>query len=382
MPLPVAVPPARHETAASYLARLAALHGLHPAELWQQVSTPRPGSSRRDIIPGRLAEITGRPAARLGLALPEVRHPGPDWQAWRHQAQPGCPRCDARHDGGPVSRLLPHHRYVCTRHWYWIGPPDAGQPATPLGPDLADVVRAQRRHLRLLRHCGTALTYDAVLTGFLICGHLWDHAAHGWDTPWHEWNRRAQALIPAGLEETRFSASRTFASAYPEAVDLACVIASPRWRSLAAGDGGQRQQFITEIGRRLARPGYQPPELGDAIAHWIEYDSWQPPSQPRTTYPQTRDHGAARPAAASQQTLRRQERSALFFALNRRGGNVILHHRHIQPVLIRDWSPAMDGIAATIWASGTTGHPANWTPARPARTGPGSPPEPGHQTPR
>jgi hypothetical protein len=376
MPLPVAVPPARHETIASYLARLAALHGLHPAELWQQVSSPRPGSSRRDIIPGRLAEITGRPVARLGLALPEVSHPGPDWQAWRHQPQPGCPRCDARHDGGPVSRLLPHHRYVCTRHQYWIGPPDAGQRATRLGPDLADIIAAQRRHLRLLRSHGTALTYDAVLTGFLICGHQWDHAPRGWDTPWHRWNRRAQALIPAGLEETRFSASRIFAAAYPEAVDLASLIASPRWRSLAAGDAAQQQEFITEIGRRLGRPGYQPPEHGDAIAHWIEYDSWQPPSQPRATYPQTRDHGAPRPPAVSQQMLQRQERSALFFAVNRRGGNVILHHRHIQPVLVRDWSPRMDGITATVWASQATGHLPNWTPARPARTVPGSPPDP------
>lgn len=193
-----------------------------------------------------------------------------------------------------------------------------------------------------------------MLTGFLVCGHLWDDQPRGWDTPWHRWDRRAQALIPAGLEATRFSASRIFAAAYPEAIDLACVISSPRWRSLAAGDATQRGQFIAEIGRRLGQPGYQPPGHGDAIAHWIEYDSWQPPSRPRTTYPQTRDHGAPRPAAVSQQTLQRQERSALFFTVNRRGGNVILHHRHIQPVLIRDWSPQMDGITAAIWASQTT----------------------------
>jgi hypothetical protein len=354
MRLPVAVPPARHETLASYLARLASLHGLHPAELWHQVSSPRPGTSRRDIIPGRLADITGRPAGHLGRALPEMRRPEPDWQAWRHQAQPGCPRCDARHDGGPVTRLLPHHRYVCTRHQFWIGPPDTGQPATPLGAELADITRAQRRHLRLLRRHGTAVTYDAVLTGFLICGHQWDDQPRGWDAPWHRWNQRAQALIPAGLEAVRFSASRIFAAAYPEAIDFASLISSPRWRSLAAGDPAHRQQFITEIGRRLGRPGYQPPDTGDAIAHWIEYDSWQPPSRPATTYPQTRDYGALRPAAVSQQSLQRQERSALFFALNRRGGNVILHHRHIRPVLVRDWSPPMDGITATIWASQTT----------------------------
>jgi hypothetical protein len=373
MRLPVAVPPARHETLASYLARLASLHGLHPRELWQQVSTPRPGTSRRDTDPDRLAAITGRPPGRLGLALAELRRPEPDWAAWRHQPQPRCPRCDARHDGGPVARLLPHHRYVCTRHRYWIGPPDAGQPATPLDPELTGIVQAQWHHLRLLRRYGTAHTYDAVLTGFLICAHLWDYQPAGWDTAWLRWNRRAQILIPAGMESTRFSASRIFAAAYPEAVNLACIIGSPRWRSLAAGDAGQRQQFIREIGRRLGHPRYQPPYDGDAIAHWIEYDSWHPPSRPHTTYPQTRNYGAPRPAAVSQQSLQRQERSALFFRANRHGGNVILHHRHIQPVLIRDWSPRMDGITATIWASKTTGHPRNWTPARPA-AGPIHPP--------
>jgi hypothetical protein len=65
MRLPVAVPPARHETLASYLARLARLHGLAPGELWQQVSTPQPGTRRREVIPDRLAAIT---AARLSTS--------------------------------------------------------------------------------------------------------------------------------------------------------------------------------------------------------------------------------------------------------------------------------------------------------------------------
>jgi len=181
---------------------------------------------------------------------------------------------------------------VCTRHRYWIGPPDAGQPATPLGPELAEIVQAQWRHLRLLRRYGTALTFDAVLTGFLICGHLWDYVPGEWPGPWHRWTRRAHILIPAGLEATRFSASRIFAAAYPEAVDLAGVTGSPTWRGLAAGDARQRRQFIAEIGRRLGHPGYRPSEYGDAIAHWIEYDSWHPPSgrtpptpRPATTAP-------------------------------------------------------------------------------------------------
>jgi hypothetical protein len=284
MRLPVAVPPARHETSTSYLARLASLHGLDPRELWHLVSTPRPGTRRRVIIPDRLATITGRPGEHLARALPALRRPEPDWQAWRHQPQPRCPRCDARHDGGPVARLLPHHRYVCTRHRYWIGPPDAGQPATPLVPELADIIQAQWRHLRLLRRYGTAATYDAVLTGFLICGHLWGYQPGDWPGPWHEWTRRAQLLIPPGCEASHFSASRIFAAAYR----LARLALTRRRRPI------QQQQFTRRIGQLLGRPGYQPGGIDDPIAHWIKYDSWRRPAG--RTPPSRRPVPTGRPA--------------------------------------------------------------------------------------
>jgi hypothetical protein len=45
-----------------------------------------------------------------------------------------------------------------------------------------------------------------------------------------------------------------------------------------------------------------------------------------------------------------------WFELYRRGGRVILHHGHIRPVLIRDWSTQIDGIAATFWDIQTTMH--------------------------
>ena len=182
-----------------------------------------------------------------------------------------------RHDGGPVTRLLPHHRYVCTRHRYWIGPPDAGQQATPHGPELTDIVSAEWRHLRLLRRHGTA-----------------------------------------------------------------------------GGPVQQQQRFIAAIGQLLGRPGYPPDGIDDLIAHWMTYDSWRPPGRPHTTFPQTRAYGSARPASTRRRSLDRTTPSGLWFTLHRHGGNVILHHRHIQPVLIRDWSPKMDGITATIWASRTT----------------------------
>ena len=46
----------------------------------------------------------------------------------------------------------------------------------------------------------------------------------------------AHRLIPHGSEHRKFSASRVFAAVYPEAVDLAALIASPAWRSRAAGN--------------------------------------------------------------------------------------------------------------------------------------------------
>jgi hypothetical protein len=353
--LPIPVPPAQHETLASYLARLAGLHGMAPRDLWEPISTPRPGTARRDVLADRLAALTGRPREHLAGALPELRDPQPDWSAWRHQPQPGCLRCDARHEGGAVARLLPHHRYVCTRHRYWIGPPDAGQPATALGDDLDEVVRAQRRHLRLLRRHGPAATFDAVLTGFLVCGHLWDDRPEADTTSWQRrWERRTKVLIPVGAEAATFSAFRLFAAVYPEAVALATVIASPTWRQQASGTPKQQQRFLTQIGRLLDRQNYQPPDAGDAITHWMKYDSHRPPSRPEKIYPDTRQHGALGPTGAGAQSRDRTDRSAYWFGINRRGGTGILHHRHIRPVLVRDWSPRMDGITATIFASKTT----------------------------
>lgn len=345
--LPIAVAPARHETLASYLDRLAALHGLHPREIWESVGSPSPGTRRRTVHLDLLAAITGRPAAHLARALPELRDPAPDWAAWRHQPQPGCARCDARHHGGPVLRLLPHHRYVCSRHRSWIGPPDYGQPSTLLDDELRDVVRAQRRHQRLVHRHGSAVTYDAVLTGFLFCGHLWGDEPRGPVDAWYHWTRRAHWLIPHGSEQREFSASRLFAAVYPEAVDLAAVVVSTRWRRYAGGSPEQQQRFVAEIGLRLGLPDYRPPATGDAIAHWAKFDSSRPPSAPTLLFPVTRT------SAASVHGLRRNERSATWFSVNRRGGTVLLHHRHLRPVLIREWSRPMDGIEAAIWASGT-----------------------------
>ncbi|MGE2818040.1 hypothetical protein ACQI5H_23285 [Mycobacterium heidelbergense] len=145
-----------------------------------------------------------------------------------------------------------------------------------------------------------------------------------------------------------------FAAGYPEAVSLAALIASPQWRQRASGDSAQRREFLAEACRRLGRACDDNDPGNQAIMHWMRYDSHHPPSKPDKTFPQTREHGATRSLLPSPLSVARTGRSADWFACNRRGGTVILYHRHVTPVRGRDWAPEMDGITATIAASGST----------------------------
>ncbi|MCZ4514003.1 TniQ family protein [Streptomyces sp. ActVer] len=352
--LPDPVPPARHEIAASYISRLATLHGLDISHLWVQVTQrEKSGGMRRIVIPERLAALTGRSVHELAGAMPELRAPQPDWAMFRHTPQAGCHRCDARHPGGRVTRLLPHHRYVCLRHRTWIGPPDADKPAADLS-ELPAVIKAQHRHLRLRRRRGWARTFDAVLTAFSFCGHIWD-AVLVPETPrhvWHTWDARARVLIPDDDDSTAFraySTSKLFAAVYPEAVDLAVIIASPYWRRLADGTTLDRLRFFQEISRRVTYPYKDDPVFGDAIAHWSNTDSWRPPSRPMNTYSPARMKGVIPPLHRAQ--ARRHEKSAHWFGINRKAGSTLLRHNHIRPIITREWRPDYERIEGAIWHS-------------------------------
>ena len=358
--LPIAVAPARDETAVSYVTRLATLHGMPFGELWQQVSRPRtPTSPARFVVADLLAAVTGIPETWLAHAVIEIRRPEPDWLAYRHEPQNGCPRCTARHPGGQVRQLLPHHRYVCVRHRIWIGPPDVIDQPYPNLDELPEVVAAQRAHLRLLHRLGPAATYDAVLTGFLICGHRWDQPAHEPEYAQLDWDDRAVELIPHDTAESDFSTSRLFAATYPEAVKLAALIGSLHWRRLAASGPDGQLRFAREIGRRLGQPDYQPKIAKDPIAHWIDDDCWRPPSLPRTTYRTQRGFGGQSIPKTNQHSLDRHARSARWFARNRLGGRGILYHRHVGSVLARDWSRRMDLFIGTVAASAEATNFAN-----------------------
>ncbi|MFF0430590.1 hypothetical protein ACFYUJ_40310 [Streptomyces sp. NPDC004520] len=357
--LPDPVPPARHEIPASYISRLATLHGLDINDLWTQVTErEKSGGMRRVVVPERLAALTGRTAHALAGAMPELRSPAPDWAMFRHQPQTGCHRCDARHPGGKVTRLLPHHRYVCLRHRTWIGPPDIDHPAVDL-TRLPEIVDAQRKHLRLLSRYGWSATYDAVLSALMLCAHIWSvdgrpsNAVFGtWDT----WEDRIDLLIPFS-RETRsypsYSTSRLFAAIYPEAVAMAPLIASPHWRQLADGTEAEQARFFAEIGNRVTYP-YKPADRrGDAIAHWSLADSWRPPSRPLTTYTPGRMRGTLPGLAANR--LARHEKSATWFNRTRREqGRAMLFHGHLKSVLLRDPDPQYEKWEGTIWHSTRT----------------------------
>ncbi len=256
-------------------------------------------------------------------------------------------------------RLFPHHRYVCTTHQHWIGPPDIQHPSPSLR-ELPDIVRAQRRHLRLLHRHGWAATYDAVLTAFIICGYLWQPPATVVLPPYLVdlvWEERSHQLIPDGLEKTEFSASRIFAAVYPEAVGLAALFASPIWRRRASsGNLSDLRRFTGEISRRIGAEDYQPMPTGDPIAKWMAVDSSRPPTPPPTVF--FGAPGLARPghlAKADTSRLERHYRSLLWFTRKRQPGNVILHHRHIKPALIREWSTPMQELRGAIWLSQQAG---------------------------
>lgn len=162
-------------------------------------------------------------------------------------------------------------------------------------------------------------------------------------------------LIPRGHEHAAFSASRLFAAVYPEATSIAVLLASPTWRLLAAGAGGELRTFTAEIGRRLGHPGYHPRNHGDAIGHWIAEDCWRPPSPPPATFPAAPGH--RRPSQLSTQnklSSTRHQTATLRFTIHRRPGNVILHHGTLRPVIIREWSPAMDRYTGAIWQAQRT----------------------------
>ncbi len=147
-----------------------------------------------------------------------------------------------------------------------------------------------------------------------------------------------------------FTASRVFAAVYPEAVTLAAVLAphvgaaSPTATTSNADSSSPRSAGASAVplpARRHQRRHRALDELGcPSTADQAAADL------PR--YPNQRLQPRVHPGKGNQA---RHERSSFWFARRPDGGNVILHHRHVRPVLIRPWSPTMERIDGAIWAS-------------------------------
>ncbi|MGW6604283.1 hypothetical protein [Streptomyces sp. NPDC055036] len=349
-----------------------------------QVTQPAyPGAGRRGVVPERLAALTGRSVHALAGAMPELRDPPPNWEMFRHQPQTGCHRCDARHPGGKVVRLPPHHTYVCLRHGTWIGPPDIDHPAADLA-GFPDIIDAQRRQWLVLRRYGWAATYDAVLTALMLCAHIW----YGEGRPltdvsgvWNSWDDRVHHLIPFDPEKEdyiNYRTSRLFAVVYPEAVALAPLIASPHWRGMAVGTGTEQARFFAEVAKRVTHPYNGPDRGGDAVAHWAITHSWRPPSRPLTTYTPGRTRGTLPGLAANR--LARHEKSALWFSRSRRNqGHTLLFHSHLKPALLREGEPQYAKWEGTIWHSRRTDDQMKEAAAKERRALEGTDPNLPHQ---
>ena len=251
--LPLTARPARQRGPRVLPAQARRLNSLDGDDLWKRVTVPA-GGSRRLPDAAAVAALTGRAPAAPGRRAP---------RAARSRARPGvaAARPPARlpplrrppTPAGRSYRLLPRHEYACARHRYWIGPPDINQPGPEL-PGLPEIITAQRRHLQLVRQHGWEAVHDAILSGFMICGHLWTWQLHGTPGKRPLWERRGQALIPPGQAGAQFSASRVFAAVYPEAVSLAAVLASPRWRARPPGPAANSARSPTSSAASSASP--------------------------------------------------------------------------------------------------------------------------------
>jgi hypothetical protein len=188
-----------------------------------------------------------------------------------------------------------------------------------------------RPGVQRLGRLGPAATFDAVLTGFVLCGHRWNGQTSGDTDVHHQWARRADLLTPRGTENETFTKSRLFAAVYPEAVRIAEIIGSLHWRRLAAGGPDDRRRFTAELTRRLGLADYRPLCVDDPVSHWIDQRSWQPPALPHSTFRAERTFAGPTFRKPADKSESARQHSATWFTTTRRGA-MLLQHRALTPV--------------------------------------------------
>jgi hypothetical protein len=196
-----------------------------------------------------LAAATGRSRRALAYALPELRTgalPRADPVLPGHVRRTVCWRCAARRDVFPYATVWqPAEACICPAHRIWLG--SAAHPRHHRQYDiggLPEILRAQQRHYRLARRHGRQAAIDAIAEAAHITA-LW--ARHGF------YQDRRTPLIQALRGEVPLTGKLpasdpvTAVVTYPETVDLARVLAMPRWRNPAAAAAGGLQRFQSEV---------------------------------------------------------------------------------------------------------------------------------------
>jgi TniQ len=227
--LPWPVPPFHGETTNSYLYRLAVANHIHPDDLRAHLTGTR---QQAPVTVEDLAAVTGRSQHSLSHALPELRSdtaPGADPPVPAYVRRTVCWRCASRR-GAFIFAVTwqPAEVTLCPSHLIWLGPPIRAHRGRQYDVhDLPDIVHAQQRHYRLARRYGRQATADAFAEAAHITA-LW--ARHGLH------DDRRKPLIRAFLGHKTLTGRLppgdpiTPVVTYPETVDLARVLASPRWR--------------------------------------------------------------------------------------------------------------------------------------------------------
>jgi hypothetical protein len=243
--LPRPVPPFPGETTASYVFRLAVANELHPEDLRTHLA------GRREHGPvnlDALAAAAGRPRYDLAWALPELR-PGAGRALSGYVRRTVCWRCAALRGSFPYAAVWqPAEICVCLPHRVWPG--SAAHPRLRWQYDigrLPEIIQAQGKHTRLARRRGRRAAITAIGEASRITA-LW--ARHGFYRDRRvPLIRELRGKVPITGKLPSFDDVMA-AVTYPETVDLARVLAMPRWRGPAEAATGDLQQFEREVRAR------------------------------------------------------------------------------------------------------------------------------------
>jgi hypothetical protein len=156
-----------------------------------------------------------------------------------------CRPCAA---GQPVTRWALHDEVICYRHRRWISN-DHAQPDLTTQPEI---LRAHRRHRRLIRRHGRDPVMRAVRDAWRICiGWRLD----GLRDP--SFIRRMEIFCSPGWDDRDEPAAQTSdAATYPQTVALARLLASPYWRQRILGNHWAGHDGFTAELRRTVAPDY------------------------------------------------------------------------------------------------------------------------------